>query len=111
MKYFKYTHSRVWAALMMLSLAGMLLFQRDARSSATPYSVFRVTQGKKYRFRLIGGTCTSCPYKFSVGHHTLLIIAVDGTPVDPVRVNSIDIYPGNTLTVGEISFLHPASRK
>ncbi|KDR15437.1 Laccase [Zootermopsis nevadensis] len=66
----------------------------DEFSSENLYNVFRVTHGKKYRFRLVGGICTSCPYKFSVGHHTLLVIAVDGNPVEPVRVNSIDIYPG-----------------
>jgi hypothetical protein len=72
------------------------VFQTEPSSAEIPYSAFRVTQGKKYRFRIIGATCTSCAYKFTVGQHTLLVIAVDGNPVEPVRVNSIDIYPGNT---------------
>jgi hypothetical protein len=39
--------------------------------------------------------CTSCAYKLSISHHTLLVIAVDGCPVEPTRVNSIDMYGGN----------------
>jgi hypothetical protein len=66
----------------------------DSFCPETPYNVFRVRQGKKYRFRLIGGTCTSCAYKFSIEQHTLLIIAVDGSPVEPVRVNSVDMFGG-----------------
>jgi FtsP/CotA-like multicopper oxidase with cupredoxin domain len=68
----------------------------DDPSAETPLYLFRVRQGKKYRFRIVGGMCTSCPYKFSISHHTLLIIAVDGCPVEPVRVNSFDMYGGKT---------------
>jgi hypothetical protein len=70
------------------------LLQVDVFCPETPYNVFRVRQGKKYRFRLVGGTCTSCAYRFSIEQHTLLIIAVDGSPIEPVRVNSIDMYGG-----------------
>jgi FtsP/CotA-like multicopper oxidase with cupredoxin domain len=68
----------------------------DEESAETPLNVFRVRQGKKYRFRIVGGMCTSCAYKLSISHHTLLVIATDGCPVDPVRVSSIDIFGGKT---------------
>jgi FtsP/CotA-like multicopper oxidase with cupredoxin domain len=70
--------------------------QMDDLSAETPLYLLRVRQGKKYRFRIVGGMCTSCAYKFSISHHTLLVIAVDGCPVEPVRVNSIDMYGGKT---------------
>jgi len=69
--------------------------QTNVLSTEAPYSVFRVTHGKKYRFRIVGGMCTSCAYKFSVQEHDLLVIAVDGCPIEPVLVNSIDMYAGN----------------
>jgi FtsP/CotA-like multicopper oxidase with cupredoxin domain len=80
----------------MISYSGCncTLLQVDVFCPETPYNVFRVRQGKKYRFRLVGGTCTSCAYRFSIEQHALLIIAVDGSPIEPVRVNSIDMYGG-----------------
>ncbi|XP_033609847.1 laccase isoform X2 [Cryptotermes secundus] len=68
--------------------------EMDGLYAETPLYLFRVRQGKNYRFRIVGGMCTSCAYKFSISHHTLLVIAVDGCPVEPVRVNSIDMYGG-----------------
>ncbi|PSN35801.1 hypothetical protein C0J52_21815 [Blattella germanica] len=64
-----------------------------------PYAVFRVSQGKKYRFRIIGGTCTVCPVEVNIELHSLLVIAVDGVPVEPSWVDSIVLYPGDRYDV------------
>ncbi|KDR11749.1 laccase-1-like isoform X2 [Zootermopsis nevadensis] len=68
-------------------------------SLGVPYAVFRVSRGKRYRFRLVGGTCTVCPSQVSVESHSLLLIATDGNPIEPVRVDSIVLYPGERYDV------------
>jgi FtsP/CotA-like multicopper oxidase with cupredoxin domain len=73
----------------------------DDLSEETPLSTFRVRQGKKYRFRIVGGMCTSCAYKFRISQHSLLVIAVDGCSVEPVRVSSIDMYGGKVKGLGK----------
>ncbi|PSN51485.1 hypothetical protein C0J52_00762 [Blattella germanica] len=75
-------------------LNGRGRFNNDGRSTNTPYSVFRVTKGKKYRFRVVGGMCTSCSYHLSIQDHPVLIIAVDGCPIEPVLVDSVVFYAG-----------------
>lgn len=69
-------------------------------SLGVPYAVFRVSRGKRYRFRLVGGTCTVCPSQVSVESHSLLLIATDGNPIEPVRVDSIVLYPGKCIYTG-----------
>jgi L-ascorbate oxidase len=60
----------------------------------TPRSVFRVTQGYRYRFRLISSGYLYCPMEFSIDEHNMTLIAGDGNPVEPVEVESIIIYAG-----------------
>jgi hypothetical protein len=35
-----------------------------------------------------------CPTKLTIDGHTLLVIATDGNPVAPVRVDSINLFSG-----------------
>jgi hypothetical protein len=53
-----------------------------------------VESGKRFRLRLVGGTCTVCGIQFSIESHDLTLIATDGSPVKPVTVRSVVIYSG-----------------
>ena len=44
----------------------------------TPRSTFKVTQGKRYRFRMINSGVQYCPLHVSIDNHTLTLIATDG---------------------------------
>lgn len=55
----------------------------------TPRAQFNVTRGYRYRFRLCSSTNYICPVQFSIDNHSLLVIATDGNPVEPYRVDSI----------------------
>lgn len=50
-----------------------------------------------YRFRLVSISCDP-NYTFSIDGHDLTIIEVDGNNVDPLVVDSIQIFAGETLT-------------
>ncbi|KAI5742977.1 hypothetical protein M8J77_013259 [Diaphorina citri] len=74
-------------------------FYPNGTGTLTPYSVFKVTRGKRYRFRIIGASCSICPLLIAFEKHRLLFIASDGTPVNPVTVDSITILPGERFDV------------
>lgn len=67
--------------------------------SEAPYAVFRVSRGRRYRLRLIGGTCASCAYSITVEGHRLKLIAVDITPVRAVEVDTLIMSPGERYDV------------
>jgi hypothetical protein len=52
-----------------------------------------------YRLRIVGGLCTVCPIQLTIDGHTMLIIATDGNPVAPVRVDSLNIFSGEFSTI------------
>jgi hypothetical protein len=54
--------------------------------------------GKRYRFRIVGALGTVCPTQLTIDGHKMLVIATDGNPVVPTRVDAIIIYSGNFLT-------------
>ncbi|KAI0285736.1 laccase [Russula brevipes] len=56
-------------------------------------TVINVTAGKRYRFRLVSISCDP-NYTFSIDGHDLTIIEVDGNNVDPLVVDSIQIFAG-----------------
>lgn len=60
----------------------------------TPYEVFKVAAGKRYRFRLINAFATVCPAQFNIQSHQLKIIATDGIAVQPVIVDTIISFSG-----------------
>jgi FtsP/CotA-like multicopper oxidase with cupredoxin domain len=59
-----------------------------------PLSVYRVAQGKRYRFRLVGGLCSECPVRVKFEDHQMLVIATDGKPVEPILVDSVVLEAG-----------------
>lgn len=60
----------------------------------TPYEVFIVDKGFRYRFRTINSGFLNCPLEISIDNHTMEVIASDGHYFDPVRVDSFVTYAG-----------------
>lgn len=70
----------------------------DVNNTNTPLAVVSVTQGKRYRFRIIGLSCDS-PYNFTIHDHKLTIIETDGEYTTPVVVDSLWVYAGQRYSV------------
>jgi hypothetical protein len=49
-----------------------------------------------YRFRLVSISCDP-NFTFSIDDHMMTVIEVDGTNVKPLRVDSIQIFAGESL--------------
>nr|UES62897.1 laccase 4 [Cyathus bulleri] len=60
---------------------------------ASPFAIIRVQRFVRYRFRLVSISCDP-NYVFSIDGHTMRIIEVDGISVQPVVVDSIQIFAG-----------------
>ncbi|KAK0462398.1 laccase lcc5 [Desarmillaria tabescens] len=59
----------------------------------TELAVIPVKQGTRYRFRLINMACGTY-FTFSIEHHLMNIIEVDGTSHQPYLVDELQIFPG-----------------
>jgi len=61
-------------------------FDEQGFTNIRPESLnyFRVTQGQRYRFRLIGAQGVY-PFRFSIQSHTMTVIATDGSPIVPIE--------------------------
>lgn len=60
----------------------------------TPYEIFNVKHGFKYRFRTINSGFLNCPLEISIDNHTLNIIASDGHYIEPIEVETLVSYAG-----------------
>ncbi|KAF9558364.1 laccase 1 [Agrocybe pediades] len=60
---------------------------------ASPLSVINVLPDKRYRFRLVSISCDP-NFVFSIDGHNMTIIEVDGVNVQPLVVDSIQIFVG-----------------
>ena len=74
------------------------LINGKGRHSSVPYnktrlSVFNVTQGERYRFRLVGAQGLYA-YKFSIDGHKLMVVGTDGYWTKPEEVDFIIIHTG-----------------
>ncbi|KAJ3820027.1 laccase lcc6 [Lentinula raphanica] len=56
-----------------------------------PLAVISVTQGKRYRFRLVSISCDP-NFVFSIDGHTFTIIEADGVSHEPVVADSVQIF-------------------
>ncbi|KAI6008782.1 Cupredoxin [Pisolithus orientalis] len=65
---------------------------------ASPLAVFNVTQGQRYRFRIIGASCDAW-FNFTIDGHDMTIIEADGNEVEPVVVDSLAVYAGQRYSV------------
>lgn len=77
----------------------MMCLQSDGnRLANTPLANFTVTQGYRYVFRLVAGTCFECQYIFTIENHDFTIIGADALPTKPYKVNSLTMSPGKHAT-------------
>ncbi|XP_021367995.1 laccase-1-like isoform X1 [Mizuhopecten yessoensis] len=65
----------------------------------TPYEVFNVERGRRYRFRIISNGILNCPVQFSIDNHTLRVISSDGNPFQYIDVESINLFAGERYDV------------
>jgi len=61
-----------------------------------PRNIFQVTQGKRYRFRVVSATNGRCCYKTSVEGHSLTLISADGAPLSPEPIDVFNICAGES---------------
>jgi L-ascorbate oxidase len=66
--------------------------------TAALLSRIQVQEGKTYRLRIINSAAL-LPFNFAIAQHNLTIIEADGTLVDPVEVENLDISPGQRYSV------------
>nr|CAD7428056.1 unnamed protein product [Timema monikensis] len=65
----------------------------DGNTTRTPLARFKVTYGKKYRWRLINSSSFVCQIQLFIEDHNMTIIATDGEPCEPRVVDSIITAP------------------
>ncbi|KAM5532254.1 hypothetical protein V8D89_014093 [Ganoderma adspersum] len=66
---------------------------RSTGTADADLAVISVTQGKRYRFRLVSMSCDPF-HTFSIDNHTLNVIEADGVNTKPLVVDSIPIFAG-----------------
>ncbi|KAK8384269.1 hypothetical protein O3P69_009199 [Scylla paramamosain] len=71
-----------------------LTHKRGNEEATTPLHEVTVKAGKRHRFRTLSNSIRNCPIVISVDNHTLLVIAADGHPIQPITVDSLTIYGG-----------------
>lgn len=64
-----------------------------------------MTPGKRYRFRLINSLASVCPAQLTIQGHDLTLIATDGEPVHPVKVNTVISFSGKSYTHKSIQII------
>ncbi|KAI0276852.1 laccase 14 [Russula aff. rugulosa BPL654] len=71
---------------------------RYADGPAIPLAVVNVISEHRYRLRLISISCDPS-FNFSIDSHTLTVIEVDGVNVQPLKVDSLEIFAGQRYSV------------
>ncbi|KAI0740100.1 laccase [Earliella scabrosa] len=66
---------------------------RFAGGDASDLAVINVTQGQRYRFRLVSISCDP-NFTFTIQGHNMTVIEADGVSLEPITVDSIQIYAG-----------------
>jgi len=61
-----------------------------------PLTVFNVTSGQAYRFRVANTGCER-GYLMGVDGHTLRVVALEGIEMAPLSVDSFIVFPGESL--------------
>ncbi|XP_070173598.1 uncharacterized protein [Littorina saxatilis] len=67
---------------------------KAGQEAFTPREEFTVQPNGRYRFRVMSNGILNCPIKISIDNHMISIIATDGTPVEPMQVDSFNIFAG-----------------
>ncbi|KAF8474377.1 laccase [Russula ochroleuca] len=63
-----------------------------------PLAIVSVQQGKRYRFRLVSISCDP-GFRFSIDGHQMTVIEADGTSLQPLVVDSLEIFAGQRYSV------------
>ncbi|KAN0114014.1 laccase [Russula decolorans] len=63
-----------------------------------PLAIVNVIQGKRYRFRLVSISCDPS-FLFSIDNHTMTVIEVEGTNVQPLPIDAVEIFAGQRYSV------------
>ena len=71
---------------------------RVSGGPAVPLSVTNVTQGLRYRLRFINLSCGPT-YTVSIDNHNMTVIEADGVEINPLTVNSFNIFPAQRYSV------------
>ncbi|KAI0285663.1 laccase 1 [Russula brevipes] len=66
--------------------------------SNIPLAVVNVKKGQRYRFRLVSISCDPS-FIFSIDSHTMTVIEVEGTNVQPLLVDSLELLAGQRYSV------------
>ena len=73
--------------------------QTNIRARPDSLNYFNVSQGNRYRFRLIGAQGLYA-FRFSIQDHKMTVVATDGTPIIPIEdVDYVIINTGETYDV------------
>ncbi|WAR04554.1 LAC1-like protein [Mya arenaria] len=72
---------------------GRVIADNGIQSTHTPWTVFSVTSGEKYRFRMIN-TGFVVQYMVSIDNHKLTVVAIDGHDIEPFTTDFIIIHTG-----------------
>ncbi|XP_065222677.1 uncharacterized protein LOC135847170 [Planococcus citri] len=67
--------------------------------TGTPFAEFFVKPNKKYRFRIVSTSSTTCSFQFTIEGHAMTLIATDGYPILPVNVRSLYMAGGDVYDV------------
>ena len=66
--------------------------------TALPKTVLKVSQGKRYRIRLINAGILACPIQFSIQDHTFSVISSDGQSLEAENdIQSLTLFAGLIL--------------
>ncbi|KAH9963968.1 laccase [Lactifluus volemus] len=65
---------------------------------AVDFAFVNVKQGLRYRFRLVSISCDPS-FVFSIDSHNMTVIEVEGTNVEPLLVDSLQIFVGQRYSV------------
>ncbi|XP_016844683.1 laccase-2-like [Nasonia vitripennis] len=72
-------------------------FTKDNESTYVPSTVFEVQSRKRYRFRVINAGAGDCPMLMSIDNHTMLVISLDSSDIEPVEVDTITTWAGERV--------------
>ena len=70
---------------------------RSLSGPQTQLAVVSVTQGTRYRIRVIGMT-VEANIMFSIDNHLFTVIEADGVNTEPAVVDSVQVFPGKNFS-------------
>ena len=79
-------------------ISGLINGRGRYNNNKAPLSIFKVKKDEKFQLHLVGAM-GEYAYRFSIDNHTMTVIETDGYPIQPVQVQSIIIYGGETYVV------------